>query len=186
MVFPRCEYWSGLPFPSPGHLSDPGIKPGTWNTARVFSCQAIILFPRHQVPNFSDWQEEPTESCSGWITHSAFRTHLSLTDEAILLIALHKPLQLLKHIISYDPDNNPSKVGKGTIIPILLSDNYTIQLCWEFCDINSHILCIFGQTGHHMELNIYQLGGTWDWSSFQQHLYSCFWHPLHPCGGQIS
>ena len=25
--FPRQEYWSGLPFPSPGDLSDPGIKP---------------------------------------------------------------------------------------------------------------------------------------------------------------
>ena len=27
--FPRQEYWSGLPFPSPGDLSDPGIEPGT-------------------------------------------------------------------------------------------------------------------------------------------------------------
>ena len=25
--FPRQEYWSGLPFPSPEDLSDPGIKP---------------------------------------------------------------------------------------------------------------------------------------------------------------
>ena len=27
MGFPRQEYWSGLPFPSPGDLPDPGIKP---------------------------------------------------------------------------------------------------------------------------------------------------------------
>ena len=27
MEFFRQEYWSGLPFPSPGHLPDPGIKP---------------------------------------------------------------------------------------------------------------------------------------------------------------
>ena len=27
MRFPRQEYWSGLPFPSPGDLPDPGIKP---------------------------------------------------------------------------------------------------------------------------------------------------------------
>ena len=27
MGFPRQEYWSGLPFPSPGGLPDPGIKP---------------------------------------------------------------------------------------------------------------------------------------------------------------
>ena len=27
MRFPRQEYWSGLSFPSPGDLPDPGIKP---------------------------------------------------------------------------------------------------------------------------------------------------------------
>ena len=27
MGFPRQEYWSGLPFPPPGDLSNPGIKP---------------------------------------------------------------------------------------------------------------------------------------------------------------
>ena len=27
MGFSRQEYWSGLPFPAPGDLSDPGIKP---------------------------------------------------------------------------------------------------------------------------------------------------------------
>ena len=26
MGFPRQEYWSGLPFPSPGNLPNPGIK----------------------------------------------------------------------------------------------------------------------------------------------------------------
>ena len=26
MEFPRLEYWSGLPFPSPEGLSDPGIE----------------------------------------------------------------------------------------------------------------------------------------------------------------
>ena len=27
MGFPRQEYWSGLPFPSPGDLAKPGIEP---------------------------------------------------------------------------------------------------------------------------------------------------------------
>ena len=27
--FSRHEYWSGLPFPSPGHLPHPGIEPGS-------------------------------------------------------------------------------------------------------------------------------------------------------------
>ena len=29
MEFFRQEYWSGLPFPFPGDLPDPGIKPGS-------------------------------------------------------------------------------------------------------------------------------------------------------------
>ena len=29
MGFPRQDYWSGLPFPSPGDILDPGIKPGS-------------------------------------------------------------------------------------------------------------------------------------------------------------
>ena len=29
MEFPRQEHWSGLPFPSPGDLPDPGIKPAS-------------------------------------------------------------------------------------------------------------------------------------------------------------
>ena len=29
MKFSRQEYWSGLPFPSPGDLPDPGTEPGS-------------------------------------------------------------------------------------------------------------------------------------------------------------
>ena len=29
MEFSRQEYWSGLPFPSPGDVPDPGIEPGS-------------------------------------------------------------------------------------------------------------------------------------------------------------
>ena len=29
MGFSREEYWSGLPFPFPGYLPDPGIEPGS-------------------------------------------------------------------------------------------------------------------------------------------------------------
>ena len=30
------EYWNGLPFPSPGHLPDPGIKPASLALAGGF------------------------------------------------------------------------------------------------------------------------------------------------------
>ena len=36
MGFSRQECWSGLPFPSPGNLPDPGIKP--WSPALQADC----------------------------------------------------------------------------------------------------------------------------------------------------
>ena len=32
---PRQEYWSGLPFPSPGDLPDPGIEPGLLHCRKI-------------------------------------------------------------------------------------------------------------------------------------------------------
>ena len=39
MGFSRQEYWTGLPFPSPEDLPDPGIEPGS----STQYCKAIIL-----------------------------------------------------------------------------------------------------------------------------------------------
>ena len=42
MGFSRQEYWSGLPFPSPGDLPDPGIKPGS----PTFQADALTSEPQ--------------------------------------------------------------------------------------------------------------------------------------------
>ena len=39
--FSRQEYWIGLPFPSPGDLPDPGIKPGS----PAFQADALLSEP---------------------------------------------------------------------------------------------------------------------------------------------
>ena len=41
MEFSRQEYWSGLTFPSPGDLPDPGIKPGS----PVLQADALLSEP---------------------------------------------------------------------------------------------------------------------------------------------
>ena len=41
MRFLKKEYWSGLPFPSPGDLPEPGIEPGL---LQAISCIAGGLF----------------------------------------------------------------------------------------------------------------------------------------------
>ena len=56
MGFPRKEYWSGLPFPPPGHLPDPGIKP----TSPVSPAVAGGIFTTEQPGNVT------AESAPNW------------------------------------------------------------------------------------------------------------------------
>ena len=39
LEFSRQEYWSGLPFPSPGDLPDPGIEPASPALAGFFTTE---------------------------------------------------------------------------------------------------------------------------------------------------
>ena len=48
MGFPRQEYWSGLPFPSLGDLSDPGIEapsPASGQEKKPLNAQSIFCVP---------------------------------------------------------------------------------------------------------------------------------------------
>ena len=57
MGFSRQEYWSGLPFPSPGDLPDPGIEPRSPEleadalTSEPLSCAVL------------DWEYPQGKSC---------------------------------------------------------------------------------------------------------------------------
>ena len=46
--FPRQEYWSALPFPPPGDLPNPGIKPMSpaWQTDFLNALKKIECFPK--------------------------------------------------------------------------------------------------------------------------------------------
>ena len=45
--FSRQEYWSGLPFPSPGNLPDPGIEPASPALAGTFFTTEPPEKPKH-------------------------------------------------------------------------------------------------------------------------------------------
>ena len=53
MGFSRQEYWSGVPVPSPGDLTDPGIKPGS---------PALLA---ESLPS-----EPPGSPAEAWLVHS--------------------------------------------------------------------------------------------------------------------
>ena len=42
MEFSRQEYWSGLPFPSPGDLPDPGIKPASLTSLVLADRKSVV------------------------------------------------------------------------------------------------------------------------------------------------
>jgi len=50
MGFSRQEYWSGLPFPSPGDLPDPGIEPGSPALgADALTSESILQFKKRRL-----------------------------------------------------------------------------------------------------------------------------------------
>ena len=53
MGFPRQEYWSGLPFPSPGNLPDPEIK-SRLLVSPALASRFFITAPPGK-PSFSPW-----------------------------------------------------------------------------------------------------------------------------------
>ena len=70
MEFPRQEYWSGVPFPTPGDLPNPGIEPTFLVSpllaavfqllSRVQLCDPMNCstpgFPVHYLPEFAQTQ----------------------------------------------------------------------------------------------------------------------------------
>ena len=49
MGFSRQEYWSGLPFPPPGDLPDPGISPTSVMSAKLAGEDKIFIFSQIKV-----------------------------------------------------------------------------------------------------------------------------------------
>ena len=65
MGFPRQEHWSGLPFPSPGDLPDPGIK----LTSPALAGRFFTAEPPGQHYHHLTDKETETQSSSKPFTH---------------------------------------------------------------------------------------------------------------------
>jgi len=60
MGFPRQEYWSSLPFPPPGDLPNPGIKPTSFASPALAG--GVFPLAPHGKPQWGSYfmLEEPT------------------------------------------------------------------------------------------------------------------------------
>ena len=67
MGFSRQEYWSGLPFPSPADLPNPGIEPGSPH------CRQTLNHLSHQM--FRSGQSDECECLPHWTFDLHFSSH---------------------------------------------------------------------------------------------------------------
>ena len=71
MGFSRQEYWSGLPFPSPGDLPDPGIEP------RSPTLQADALPSEPPGKPEQTWDNNKNSFGKDWISLKKLKTYLT-------------------------------------------------------------------------------------------------------------
>ena len=88
MWFPRQEYWSWLPFPSPGGLPDPGIKPMPPALAGGFSTAE----PQGKPSWLNAWMQNPLMRRADCIqcTMPFYTRDLSLADFAVDRLSWNK------------------------------------------------------------------------------------------------
>ena len=100
MVFSRQEYWSGLPFPSPGDLPDPGIEPGS----PAFQADALTSEPPGTpIPKKGNGKECSNYHTIGFISH----------DSKVMLKILQATLQQYMNLELLDVQAGFRK-GRGT------------------------------------------------------------------------
>ena len=77
MGFPRQEYWSGLPFPSPGALPNPGIEPAS--LALAGGCCTTEPPGKPQHPWARSWlkviSQSPKCNCNSWDCYEMVHDH---------------------------------------------------------------------------------------------------------------
>ena len=67
MKYSRQEYWSGLPFPSPGDLPNPGMEPVSPGLAGRFFYHCAIYQQAFTIPAMCQEHEEQKKTRNNYI-----------------------------------------------------------------------------------------------------------------------
>ena len=84
----RQEYWSGLPFPSPGHLPDPGIDPGS---------PALQADPLPSEPPYVVEHQHIYNIASQWISVKSHSSNTQWFTTSVSGYSIHHPNCLTLH-----------------------------------------------------------------------------------------
>ena len=91
--FSRQEYWSGLPFPSPGNLPDPRIEP----RSPTLQADALLSEPPGKPPNFFLMQKQLI------ITTLKYKSSLDLSEQWLrYLTSVNRMTAYIKCVISLE------------------------------------------------------------------------------------
>ena len=120
MVFLRQEYWSGLPFPSPGDLSDPRIEPPS-----AFSCIAGRFFFTTEAPGKPFEVMLPTDQ--KWLGQRS-RQHLSKSKQpkGISILLPSKPCSFFLSYFFFPMSRHFHKGKKITTVFFFLTNPWYI------------------------------------------------------------
>ena len=115
MEFSRQEYWNGLPFPTPGHLPNPGIEPaspispalagGFFATVKNLYTVKILCHWHHYVPGtvLNSISFQMLQTPSKQILHS--RWEIKIKSSVLNLgCIIRSPVDLLKFLV---PEPHP-------------------------------------------------------------------------------
>ena len=84
MEFSRPEYWSGKPFPSPGDLPNPGIKPRSPALQADSSPTELSGKPINSVENNSNKPQLTLEQHRFQLPESTYRWIFSIVNTTVL------------------------------------------------------------------------------------------------------
>ena len=112
----RQEYWSGVPFPSPGDLPNPGIKP-TMGSLQLMR-RGVLCRPNNYI---NCWMQRRNESRTGRRCLEGQTADLAVSRSKPLGVRRSKPTQILMPILV--PGSNSglfdSNAGSGVNLPII-------------------------------------------------------------------
>ena len=84
MGFPRQEYWSGLVFPTSGHLPDPGIKPTTPAASAALAGEFFTAEPLGNLINYMSYRNSLNISVQIPFLSSRCKMRIEIPDPCIL------------------------------------------------------------------------------------------------------
>ena len=98
MGFSRQEYWSGLPFPSPGHLPNPGTEHGSPALRASLVAQRLECLPpmqetRVQPLGWEDALEKEMVTHSNILAWRIPRTEKLMSFLGSPVVKIHPPMQ---------------------------------------------------------------------------------------------